>query len=387
MPKIILDDPDSTLEMLRDSVATVAARLDGATLLRRRRAANADLNTDVWAEMAEAGWLGVMLPEDMGGAGLGAGELAVLAEALGRALFTEPFAALAVFPGVLLATLGGDLASEIATGIADGSRIVPVLHQDLRGATRPFAATPSESGKASGTASGTAETLTISGQADYVMGAASATEFLLLCTLQGNAGGELCLVHLSAGSEGISLSSRPGVDGIAIGRVDVQNATGGRVVARGNAVAAAMATATETTRLALAAEAAGVASKALEDTVDYTRGRVQFGQPIASFQVIQHRLVDMWGDAEFACSAVTNAVEMIAEDTPEAAAMAVLAAKARAGDAAVTITRRAIHLHGAMGFTDECNIGLYNKRAIHLNAMLGQSEELRLEFLDRDTAA
>ena len=94
----------------------------------------------------------------------------------------------------------------------------------------------------------------------------------------------------------------------------------------------------------------------------------------------------MWSDAEFACAAVTNAVEMLTEDTPDAAAQAVLAAKARAGDSAVTITRRAIHLHGAMGFTDECNIGLFNKRAITLNAMLGQSEDLRLEFLAQEMA-
>jgi alkylation response protein AidB-like acyl-CoA dehydrogenase len=65
----------------------------------------------------------------------------------------------------------------------------------------------------------------------------------------------------------------------------------------------------------------------------------------------------------------------------------VLAAKARAGDAAVSITRKAIHLHGAMGFTDECNIGLYMKRAVALNATLGQPEDLRSRFLAHETAA
>ena len=70
-----------------------------------------------------------------------------------------------------------------------------------------------------------------------------------------------------------------------------------------------------------------------------------------------------------------------------AARMAVLAAKARAGDAAVSICRRAVHLHGAMGFTDECDIGLYLKRAISLNATLGQPEDLRLEFVNLERAA
>ena len=115
---------------------------------------------------------------------------------------------------------------------------------------------------------------------------------------------------------------------------------------------------------------------ALERTVAYTKERVQFGKPIASFQSIQHRLVDMWMDAEFACAAVVNAVEALEAGDGSAARLAVLAAKARAGDAAFSICRRAVHLHGAMGFTDECDIGLYLKRAISLNVSLGQPEQL-----------
>ena len=141
------------------------------------------------------------------------------------------------------------------------------------------------------------------------------------------------------------------------------------------------------TRLALAAELAGIAAQALQATIDYTTTRIQFGKPIASFQAIQHRLVDMWSDAELAFAAVNNAVEEAEAGEGRAAALAILAAKARAGDAAVSICRRAVHLHGAMGFTDECDIGLFLKRAISLNAMLGQPEELRLAFVNLERAA
>lgn len=373
MPKIILDDPDQTLEMLRDSVATLSRSVDGAEVFRRRRAAGSDFDAGLWSEMAQAGWLGLVLPEDMGGSGLGPAELTVLSEALGRALITEPFVALAVFPGALLARIGGGDATALGQGIADGSRIAPVLWQDQRGAIAPMAV-HSKGGDAR-----------VSGVADYVMGAHAATDFIAVCDWDG----AQCLVLFPAGSEGISLSSRPGLDGAAIGRVTMTDVlvSEAHILARGEAATTALSGAVETARLALAAELAGLGGKALEDTVSYTKERVQFGKPIASFQVIQHRLVDMWGDAEFACSAVANAVVMAGEQSAEAAGRAVLAAKARAGDSAVSITRRAIHLHGAMGFTDECNIGLYNKRAIVLNAMLGQSEELRLEFLKRDTAA
>jgi len=132
---------------------------------------------------------------------------------------------------------------------------------------------------------------------------------------------------------------------------------------------------------------AGIAAKAVEMTIAYTKDRVQFGKPIASFQVVQHRLVDMWSDAEFACASVANAVERLGEGDAQAARLAVLAAKARCGDAAVSVCRRAVHLHGAMGFTDEHDIGLYLKRAVSLSSTLGQPEGLRRQFVELERAA
>ena len=158
------------------------------------------------------------------------------------------------------------------------------------------------------------------------------------------------------------------------------------VLQRAASVDALMAQPVRAGRVALAAELAGIASRAVEITIGYTKDRVQFGKPIASFQVVQHRLVEMWGDAEFACSAVNNAIERQAEGGLEAE-LSILAAKARAGDAATSIGRRAVHLHGAMGFTDECDIGLYMKRAVALSATLGQPEALRLQFVEMEKAA
>jgi hypothetical protein len=197
------------------------------------------------------------------------------------------------------------------------------------------------------------------------------------------------LVSVPAGSTEVAVTTRATVDGAVLGTVafDGCRVDPSRILATGPGVKAHVDAAVEAARLALAAELAGVASRALELTVDYTRQRVQFGKPIASFQAIQHRLVDMWGDAEFACCAVVNAVERALGAGGKDARLATLAAKARAGDAAVTITRRAIHLHGAMGFTDECDIGLYMKRAVNLNATLGRPDELRLAFVALERSA
>jgi alkylation response protein AidB-like acyl-CoA dehydrogenase len=368
MPQMIFDDEDGTIGLLRDSVQGFAASFPGPQRLRQRRAAGTDLDHAVWAGMAEAGWLGLTLPESLGGAGLGASEQAVLAEALGRALITEPLAFLAVFPNALIAAADdGAERSRLAGGIVDGSLIVAPAFQGAHGNPAPVIANG----------------LSLNGSLHFVNGAASATDFLVLAQ---DADGVM-IVSVPAGEATVTL--RPTLDGAQLGTITFAGAriSADRVILRGPASMAAIDAAIDATRLALAAEMAGLASRALEITQAYTSDRVQFGKPIAAFQAVQHRLVDMWADAEFACSAVVNACERVAEADKTAAKLAILAAKARAGDAAVTVGRRAIHLHGAMGFTDECDIGHYMKRAVALNSALGQPEALRLQFLALERAA
>lgn len=374
MPEIILEDPDGTFAMLRDSVAAFAQRFDGAKALRARRGAGRDLDRDIWSAMAEAGWLGLMLPEDLGGAGLGLSEQAILSEALGRALITEPLAQLSVFSGTLLA--GAEAGAErtrLAEGLIAGSLVVTPVWQTIDGGYAAVTATSHTGG------------LTLSGTADLVVAAASADVFLVLA----RSNDERVLISVPAGSDGLSLSERPTVDGATLAelRFDGCHVAAGQVLAHGLLGSGLLDEAIQATRLTLAAELAGAGSKALEVTVDYTKERVQFGKPIASFQAIQHRLVDMWSAAEFSCAAIVNALERLADEPGKPAALAVLAAKARAGDAAVDITRKAIHLHGAMGFTDECDIGLYMKRAVNLNATLGNPAQLRLQFVALERAA
>ena len=368
MPEIILEDPDGTYGMLRDSVAAFAQRFDGARALRARRGAGRDLDRDIWTAMAEAGWLGLMLPEELGGAGLGMSEQAILSEALGRALITEPLAQLSVFSGALLA--GSDATDErtrLAEGLISGALVVSPVWQAIDGGHAAVSASEDEAG------------VSLSGSAGLVVAAASADVFLVLA----RSGDGRMLLSVPSSSQGITVTERPTVDGATLGdlRFDGCHVEPSQVLARGLLGSGLLDEAIQATRLALAAELAGAGARALEATVDYTRERVQFGKPIASFQAIQHRLVDMWSAAEFSCAAIVNALERLADEPGKPAALAVLAAKARAGDAAVDITRKAIHLHGAMGFTDECDIGLYMKRAVNLNATLGNPAQLRLQFV------
>jgi len=368
------DDEDGMLSILRDSVAGFAERFPGPRTLRTRRATGADIDRAVWSAMAEAGWLGLLVPPDDGGSGLTLREQAVLSEALGRALVTEPLAQLAVFAGTLLrAAPASEERTRLMQGIADGSLLVTSAWQGADGEPAPLQAIQRDGG------------ITLDGKAHFITAPASATDIIALAASHDGP----TLVSVPADHAGVSVEQRPSIDGSRIGTLSFHGCgiDSAKVIARGNSVMAILDEAIDTTRLALAAELAGVASQAMEMAVAYTKQRVQFGKPIASFQAIQHRLVDMWGDAEFACAAVVNAVERNLGQGGTAGKLAVLAAKARAGDAAVTISRRAIHLYGAMGFTDECDIGLYMKRAVNLNATLGQPEALRLQFLALERTA
>jgi len=376
MPQTMFDDPDGMLAMLRESVAGFAEQHPGPKAIRGKRARSGDLDRHVWSAMVEAGWIGLLLPEDIGGAGLGMREQAVLSEELGRALIAEPVALASVFSGTLLDRVpASQERSRLCAGIAGGSVVATPAWQD-----------PAEWSRASPlSAAASGEGFTLAGEKHFVEAARSATDFLVAASTDGGC----VLLSIPAGVPGLAISERPGIDGAAIASLSFANCqvSESQLLARAGRTDALLGAAVLRARLALAAELAGVASKALEITIAYTKDRVQFGKPIASFQAIQHRLVDMWIDAEFACAAVVNAVETLEAGDDRAAELAVLAAKARAGEAAVSICRRAVHLHGAMGFTDESDIGLYLKRAINLNATLGQSEMLRRQFVELERAA
>ncbi len=126
-----------------------------------------------------------------------------------------------------------------------------------------------------------------------------------------------------------------------------------------------------------------MAERALQDTVSYTSQRIQFGKPIASFQALQHRMVDMWMQCQLARASAENAlIEWNRASDPALRTQSLRAARARAGGAALLVGKAAIHLHGGMGIADETDIGLCLKRALTLSAWLGNPLWQRGQFLD-----
>ena len=359
-------DPVNTVEhraLLADSVADFCARGTDIARVRKLRGSAAEYDRAIWGKMAELGWLGILVPEQYGGLGLGLTEMAIVARGLARGLAPEPLAATAVLSATALVAAENELLKREQLPRLVSGQVLPALAwQEEAGALDPAAircaAVAFEGGYK---LSGTKRFISGSGQADAFLVTARAGEaVVLLWVPRDTAGARLALETLA--------------DGRAFGTLELKDALvpKAHVAASGAAAAAALALAFDHANAIAAAELAGVMDRALEMSLDYLKTRVQFGKPIGSFQALQHRAVDLHIHGEVANAVLEESLAAL-DLRPAAAARAAAASrvKARCADAALKITREAIQLHGAIGFTDDYDAGLYLKRAMTLAAWLG----------------
>lgn len=367
MSELMMEDTDGVLNMLTESVQAFAKGFPGPKGLRFLRDSGSALDTKQWNEMAAAGWVGLTLPEDLGGAGLGLREQATISHALGEALVVSPIASSSVLASSILEKIENSHERErLAKSLLAGQDlIIPVIITELKLDKK-------------------GENYLISGRSDYLDAATKASDFIVLAS----DGTQQYLFSVQANQSGLTRNDRPAVDGTILSSLRFEHVelTPSKLLAKGD-LKLLLEKSIDFATISVAAELAGIASKIVSMTSEYMQQREQFGQSIAKFQVIQHRLVDMWADAEFACAAIDNAVERIELEHGKDAHLAVLAAKIRASESATSIGRRAVHLYGAMGFTEECDIGLYLKRAMNLAASYGDAEKLRIQFVQTERAS
>ena len=288
----------------------------------REHAEARTVDTALWAELSELGWIGIAVSEENGGQGLGAIELSILCEELGRVLAPVPF-----LPTVLAATL-----IEQAGSAAQRERWLPAL----------------ASGEISG-ALGSAR----DGVAELVVGADGA--------------GVIVLIESGAATV---------LDAAAADITPVESIDPTRSAARVNAAGAGeelagdVAAGTDRALIAISSELVGVCEKALEMTVAYVKDRKQFGVPVGAYQAVSHRCAQMLLDTERARATAAFAAwtaDADPERLPEAAAMA----KASASEAGREVTASAIQAHGGIGFTWEADVHWLYKRAQLDAALLG----------------
>jgi alkylation response protein AidB-like acyl-CoA dehydrogenase len=353
-------------ELLRDGLGRfLSTRYD----LEKSRAAaktGAGWQPDIWRGFAdELGILGAALPEDVGGIGGGPVEVMVIAEALGHALVVEPYVDTVVVAGGLLQRAGGPSATALLEKVVAGTAIVALA------AAEPGSGEQWQD--VSTVADRDGDEWVLTGSKIVAMSAPIATH--LLITARTSDGISLFLVETdSAPTEIVTHNYRTVDDRRAADLVfDGLRLPASALLGQEGQAWPSLAKARDEGAAAICSEAVGLMRKVLADTVEYCKQRQQFGQPIGSFQVLQHRMVDMYMELEQAVAAVYLAVLNL-EAEPDARARAVSAAKATIGRAARFIGQQAVQLHGGMGMTEELAIGHYFKRLTALQFEFGSTD-------------
>ncbi|WP_226502209.1 acyl-CoA dehydrogenase family protein [Pseudomonas sp. MWU16-30317] len=331
------------LNMIRDSAAAVVPRDGDLSRIRALRFTAPHALRGPWQALCEQGWTGLSLAEARGGSGLGQAESIALLEELGRGLAPEP---------LIDATLAAALlpADLLAAQLSGTHLTLPAgLHQRASVQYRDGA---------------------VSGELHDVALGACADAFVL------NTDHGLALVDVRAG--GVEIQQAATQDGGHNTRLKFTQAPG-RLL---DMSAATLQQALDQATLGTAAYLLGCMQSAFERTLDYLKVRRQFGHAIGSFQALQHRCVDLKLQIELSRAIITQAAVRIDEGiAADARQRQVSAAKLRSSRAALQVCREAIQLHGAIGYTDEADIGLFLRKALVLINSGGTLEQHQARYI------
>lgn len=364
----VTPDPEQ-LEMLRESAADVVARSADFKRLRARRGTLPGFDLEQLQQMTDLGWLGILVPEAHGGLGLGLSEMAVVVQELGKGLMADPLVPLALATRVLVRAEDWAGAGPCLKAVAEGHIRPVVAWQEGQGGIDPQALSAQARRDGDG--------FRLSGRKRFVAGAAAATGFVVSATLDGKG----ALFWVDARAPGLALSHEWRADQTPSGVLALDDArvSTAQLVSRD---LAPLAGAFDEVCVLAAAEMLGVCEAALQMALAYMRTRVQFGKPIGSFQALQHKAADLYVQQELVRAVLDEALREFLAPGHAAAALTRMASrcKARASDAGLRVTREVIQLHGAIGFTDEHDAGLYLKRALVLSAWLGNASVHRARF-------
>ncbi|MGB6537018.1 MAG: acyl-CoA dehydrogenase family protein [Xanthobacteraceae bacterium] len=347
--------------LLRDSAAKFAAAA-GPKLARGLRERDPGLAPEKLRQAADLGWLGILVPTSADGLGLGLTELALVLEQAGRGLVREPIGLAAIAAAAL--AQGRAPHPMLKRTLAGAALVVPALQENAQGGDLLKPHTRSQMANGSFRLTGT-KRFVCADDADGFLVSADGPE--------GPA-----LYYVARDGPGSRLSPFETVDGRQLSTLALEDTPADLVPPRQSSRSAVEAL-TDLTLFALSAELLGVMEKAQEMTFDYLRIRKQFGKPIGSFQALQHKAVDIYIRVETTRSLL---YQIAANNDPYRIDPGqAVAAKAKASENALFVTEACIQLHGAIGFTDEHDIGLYLKRAMLLSSLCGNAAVQRRSYV------
>jgi alkylation response protein AidB-like acyl-CoA dehydrogenase len=362
------EDRNDFIRMTRDSAGAIAPRDGGLGRVRALRYTSPGFDRAVWRQMADLGWIGLRLPEEAGGAAMGMSESVALYEELGRGLVPEPL-------------IAGSLAASVLADASDTALLPGLLAGDTLAALAWQSATD-----ATGFMDGLVDGL-VGGPVNGFVGGpvhqrvhvpmVGADGHLLVPVRQG---GRTLLLLLEPQEAETTLVSRQ--DGSMVATLRIPDGAG-RVIATdmGDAIDRAV----DEAALGTAAYLLGLAEHAFEITLDYLKQRKQFGQPLAAFQALQHRAADIKIQLTLARASVEGAaIELDRGAEPRRRAAVVSRAKARTADTALLVGRDAVQMHGAIGYADEHDIGLFTRKAMAVANEFGSALAHRRRFAALD---
>jgi pimeloyl-CoA dehydrogenase small subunit len=370
--------------MLRDTVASYLT--DHYDFDKRRAAVSKEpgWRPEVWKAFAEElGILGAPFSEDLGGLGGGPIDNMIVMEEFGKALVVEPYLGTVVIGGGFLKHSGHVGAADLIGGIIEGRNLFAFAQAEPQ--SRYNLASVATTAKKDGAG------WILNGHKAVVMGAPFATHLFVTARTSGaerDAGG-ISVFLVDKAAKGVTTRDYPTVDGNRASEVYFENVSVGADALIGTVDDGLplVEKVVDETITAMCAEACGVLSKLHTGTVEYTKQRKQFGAPISSFQVLQHRMVDMFINVEQAISMTYMANIKVTDEAERAKAIS--AAKVQIGKACRFVGQNAIQLHGGMGMTDEMAIGHYFKRATMIESAFGSVDHhlARYERLSLGKAA
>lgn len=340
---------------------------------RRRALANSPLgySAQAWAQYAELGLLGLPYPEEFGGLGGSAVDTMAVMELIGRGLLLEPYLSTVVLcGGIILDAAPGAIKQALLPQIAAGKLQIALAAYEAQGRY--------ELAHVAATALREAKGWRLTGRKSVVLDAPSADHFLISARESGNRtdakGISLFLVRRDA--PGLTLQAYATQSGGRAADLQLQDVRVGddALIGAPEAALPVIERAVDLGIAALSAEALGIVTALNEATLNYLKTRKQFGTVIGSFQVLQHRMADMFIAAEQIRSMAIVAAMQGAGDDPAARRRAIAGAKAYIGEAARFVGQQAVQLHGAMGVVDELNVSHYFKRLTMIDMTFGDAD-------------
>ena len=325
---------------------------------------------EYWSSMAELGWLGLTFEEKDGGFGGNQIDTLVIMEQFGKGLVLEPFIANVVLGGGAI-QIGGseELKKEMLPGLIEGSKQMTLAYaeQQSRFDLEDVATSALKEG----------DKFIINGQKSMVLNAESSDHIVVVTRTTGGQVDEegITLFLVDSDTKGLELQNFPTVDGLRASEIifDKVEVSSERMIGELDKGFDILRVISNNAILAVCAEAVGAMEILYKDTVEYTQQREQFDHPLSDFQVLQHRMVDMFMEYEQCKSLLFRATMETIQD-PVLAQRTIHALKHLIGKSGIFVGENAVQLHGGMGVTEELRIGHFFKRLLVIDSQFGNAD-------------